>query len=203
MEFCPRCNGGEIYAPNCPACGGSGLISQVTTPIAPARVLCVSPEVRKKRIEVAREAREAEKKRKVRTGSRQPTGTELALSALSPQERREREKWLRKYQARQGKRLRDEARRRKMTPEQLAAEDQRRSERAYLQRLNRMQKADTGSRASATPRGGLKAGEGEAAPREAPDQGGGLCPGGHQRPTQITARVTAQGVWYPARGSPA
>ncbi|WP_181422145.1 hypothetical protein [Halomonas sp. LBP4] len=50
----------------------------------------------------------------------------MALAVLTPQERRDREKWLCKYQDRQAKRLKDEARRRKMSPEQLAAEDQRR-----------------------------------------------------------------------------
>jgi len=153
MEFCPRCRGGEVNAPNCPGCGGSGFVDEVTTEPAPSKILSVSPVARRQQIETARKAREAEKRRKVRVGSRPVTGTEMALAALSPQERRDREKWLRKYQARQAKRLKDEARRRKMTPEQLAAEDQRRRERAYVKRLNRLQVAKKGAEAPRSERG--------------------------------------------------
>lgn len=151
MEFCPRCRGGEVNAPNCPGCGGSGFVDEVE--VAPAKILSVSPVVRRQQIETARKAREEEKRRKVRVGSRPATGTEMALAALTPQERRDREKWLRKYQARQARRLKDEARRRKMTPEQLAAEDQRRRERAYVKRLNRLQVAKKAAEAPWSGRG--------------------------------------------------
>ena len=160
MEFCPRCRGGEVNAPNCPGCGGSGFVDEVATEPAPSKILSVSPVARRQQIETARKVREAEKRRKVRVGSRPATGTEMALAALTPQERRDREKWLSKYQARQARRLKDEARRRKMTPEQLAAEDQRRRERAYVKRLNRLQVAKKGSEA---PRSGRGA-DGDGAP---------------------------------------
>lgn len=37
MEFCPRCQGGAIDAPNCPLCGGCGWISDPTSVGQPAR----------------------------------------------------------------------------------------------------------------------------------------------------------------------
>lgn len=151
MEFCPRCRGGEINAPNCPGCGGSGLISDSPTPPSPAKVLTVSPEARRLQIEAARKAREAEKHRKVRTGSRKPSGAEVALSALTPQERRDRIKWLNKYQKRQEKRLAEEKRRRRMTPEQLEREEQAKRERAYLRKLNRLKVAEQGQAPKRNP----------------------------------------------------
>lgn len=166
MEFCPRCRGGEVNAPNCPGCGGSGFVDEVAVQPAPAKILSVSPVVRRQQIETARKAREAEKRRKVRVGSRPATGTEMALAALTPQERRDREKWLRKYQARQARRLKDEARRRKMTPEQMAAEDQRRRERAYVKRLNRLQVAKKGSDATRSGRGAARQKAPTPPPRE-------------------------------------
>lgn len=32
IEMCSRCNGGDIYAPNCPMCSGSGFINTSVTP---------------------------------------------------------------------------------------------------------------------------------------------------------------------------
>lgn len=142
-----------MNAPNCPGCGGSGFVNEVTPDSRPSKILSVSPVTRSQQIETARKVREAEKRRKVRLGSRPANSTEIALGGLTPQERRDREKWLRKYQARQSKRLKDEARRRQMTPEQLSVEDKRRRELAYLKRLNRLQVANKGYDASRSDRG--------------------------------------------------
>lgn len=38
MDLCPKCHGGEIYAPNCPTCGGNGWVSVGSGPAhEPAR----------------------------------------------------------------------------------------------------------------------------------------------------------------------
>lgn len=42
MEFCPRCLGGVIDAPNCPACGGSGWIEE-SSPTEPSPSIPPAP----------------------------------------------------------------------------------------------------------------------------------------------------------------
>ena len=143
MEFCSRCRGGE--APNCPVCGGSGFLTDEAAkqPPRPMVGAAASPEVRRRQARSYREAREKEKQRTVRVNSRDDR-PRVARPGLSPEEQRDREKWRRKYQKRQQKRASEEKRRRNLTPEQLEKEDRRRREKAYVQRLNRMQVAEKG-----------------------------------------------------------
>lgn len=151
MEICKRCHGGEIYAPNCPVCGGSGWVDeQAPSAVSPGGshpVAVISPEARHRQIEERRKAREEEKKRKVRVRSipsakakprAQQYDSNLDPLPLPPAECQDRERWLKKYEKRQARRLAEEKRRKSMTFEQLAQEDAKRRERAYLRRLAKM-----------------------------------------------------------------
>jgi hypothetical protein len=77
MEFCSRCDGGAIYAPNCPLCGGSGFIESSDTK---APIFTV-PSPFQKQVGVSRLAREEEKRRRVKiykakgSEQKQPLGT--------------------------------------------------------------------------------------------------------------------------------
>ncbi len=61
MDFCPRCHGGYILAPNCLMCGGSGLVA--------GRLMAPSTKVPspfRNTAEMTRQEREKEKRRKVK-----------------------------------------------------------------------------------------------------------------------------------------
>lgn len=147
MELCPRCHGGEIHAPNCPICGGSGFVSGQAVPQAAPSVAgsCVSPEARRRQVQSYRRAREEEKRRAVRVSTKYHAPTPGTDASLTPEERRDREKWRGKYQRRQERRMAEEKRRRKLTAEQLEEERRKRREKAYMRRLNRMKLAEKGS----------------------------------------------------------
>lgn len=63
MEFCSRCDGGAIHAPNCPLCGGSGFVDSQKGASAPAYTV---PSPFQNNASAARLAREEEKRRSVK-----------------------------------------------------------------------------------------------------------------------------------------
>ncbi|GHD54713.1 hypothetical protein [Vreelandella hamiltonii] len=63
MEFCSRCDGGAIHAPNCPMCGGSGFVDSQKGASASAYSV---PSPFHNNASAARLAREEEKRRSVK-----------------------------------------------------------------------------------------------------------------------------------------
>jgi len=63
MEFCSRCDGGAIHAPNCPMCGGSGFVDSQKGASASAYSV---PSPFQNNASSARLAREEEKRRSVK-----------------------------------------------------------------------------------------------------------------------------------------
>lgn len=67
MKLCERCRGGELGLVNCPACGGNGFVSEEVATIPPTGLTPVSPQCRRHQLRLNREAREAEKSRRIST----------------------------------------------------------------------------------------------------------------------------------------
>lgn len=63
MEFCSRCDGGAIHAPNCPMCGGSGFVDSQKEASTLAYTV---PSPFQNNASAARLAREEEKRRSVK-----------------------------------------------------------------------------------------------------------------------------------------
>lgn len=68
MQLCDRCDGGERLGVNCPVCGGSGMMAlerAASTAQAP-RIPPVSDDFRRQQTQAVRQAREEEKRRRVK-----------------------------------------------------------------------------------------------------------------------------------------
>lgn len=78
MDLCPRCQGGAIEAPNCPVCGGSGFVRDPQGQTLSTAI----PSPFRKTSTQTRQAREAEKHRKVK----------VLPVRMTPAERRQAEK---------------------------------------------------------------------------------------------------------------
>jgi len=98
MEFCPRCQGGSIDAPNCPVCGGSGWIDE-TAPAAPQPGVSTAPPMAHPS---ARPRHRLKRGRIDRTpGSNGPTASDEALQARQAAAKKERAKRRRERRAKE------------------------------------------------------------------------------------------------------
>lgn len=124
MEMCPLCNGGEIDAPNCSGCGGSGMVEDREGAVRPEPL--PSPfsldSVKRRRIKEERDAREAEKRHRVRVLLKPESQPEPPPSPKEQAKLAKREMHANNFRDRQLKRFAAAERRERMTPEQRAAE---------------------------------------------------------------------------------